>query len=129
MGRFGDTSGRPYLEARIQSPRLGIFGHISFLVDTGADRTTVHPLDGARLSVDYENLVWSASAVGIGGKRVKQAPERALVVFSQPGKALYVYDMDVLIAPQDHSATSMRIPSLLGRDILDRWEMRYAPSN
>ena len=129
LGRFGDTSGRPYLEARIVFPGLGVAGHISFLVDTGADRTIIHPIDGARIGVDYGKLVWSASAVGVGGRTVKQAPERALVVFSQPDKALYVYELDVLIVPQDNVATSMRIPSLLGRDILDRWEMRYAPTN
>ena len=40
-GRFGDTSMRPYLEGRIFLPTIGIDGEASFLVDTGADKTTL----------------------------------------------------------------------------------------
>lgn len=36
-GRFGDTSGRPYLEGRLFLPRLKLQGDISFIVDTGAE--------------------------------------------------------------------------------------------
>jgi hypothetical protein len=33
-GRFGDTSGRPYIEGRLSLPRLGVVGDISFIFDT-----------------------------------------------------------------------------------------------
>jgi hypothetical protein len=45
-GRFGDTTGRPYLEGRLVLPRLGKRGDFSFLVDTGADYTYLMPGDG-----------------------------------------------------------------------------------
>ena len=62
QGRFGDTSGRPYLEGRFYIPRLGVQGNISFLVDTGADSTTLLPADANKLNIDHSEL----------GKSIKQ---------------------------------------------------------
>jgi hypothetical protein len=45
-GRFGNTSGAPFLEGRIILLRFGVRGLVSFLVDTGADATIITPLDG-----------------------------------------------------------------------------------
>ena len=52
-GRFGNTSGRPYIEAHIDIPSLKISGSVSFLVDTGSDCTVLMQLDAARLKIDY----------------------------------------------------------------------------
>lgn len=66
-GRFGNTSGRPYVEARLAIPRFQIIGDISFLLDTGADKTALMPLDAGRIGIDYNQLTNKNSAVGIGG--------------------------------------------------------------
>ncbi|MXZ46889.1 MAG: hypothetical protein F4Z08_07880 [Chloroflexi bacterium] len=42
-GRFGDTSGRPYVEGRVYFARFDLEGDISFLVDTGADASLLNP--------------------------------------------------------------------------------------
>lgn len=39
---------------------------------------------------------------------------------------VYVYALDIEIAPP--SPDALALPSLLGRDILDRWRMVYGPS-
>ena len=44
-GWFGDTTGRPYIEARIAFPRLRALGLVSFVLDTGADRSLLMPRD------------------------------------------------------------------------------------
>lgn len=66
-GRFGDTSGRPYLEGRLILPRLGIRSDISWCVDTGADRSLLLPADGTRMGIDYSKLTGEIPSVGIGG--------------------------------------------------------------
>jgi hypothetical protein len=125
-GRFGNTSGRPYLEGRLFIPRSGIQGSISFLVDTGADTTTLLPDDSRRLGVDYSTLkLERGSTVGIGGAARFYA-ERAIIVFTDPGKWLYAYEISLSISPYDKALKSVH--SLLGRDILDRWQMTYGPS-
>jgi hypothetical protein len=124
-GRFGDTSGRPYIEGRLIFPRLNIRGDVSFCVDTGADRSLLHPGDGERMGVDYTKLIGETESVGVGGI-CHNFVEPALLVFVEPKRLLYVYIMDLAISPP--SPDIMDLPSLLGRDVLDRWRMTYHPA-
>ncbi len=47
-GRFGHANKRPYIQGRLFIPRLEIWSDVSFLVDTGADKTSLLPADGSR---------------------------------------------------------------------------------
>ena len=66
-GRIGDRSGAPYLEGVLYPASQQLFGQISFLVDTGADSTTLMPSDGQNIGLDYSQLPYSDFATGIGG--------------------------------------------------------------
>jgi hypothetical protein len=123
-GRYGDTTGRPYLAGRIHLPRFGIVADLSFIVDTGADRTHLMPGDGERMGLDYRLLIPSDVPVtGVGGPSLAYT-EAAILVFADT-RNLYVYDIAVTIAG---FAPGMRaVPSLLGRDVLDCWHMTYRP--
>jgi len=123
-GRFDDTSGRPYIEGRLILPNLNIRGDISFLVDTGSDETRLHPIDGIRLNIDYGQLSGDAESIGTSGLS-HDFIEPAIVVFSEPKRFLYVYNITLRIAPYDIEI--LDLPSLLGRNILDRWRMTYNP--
>jgi hypothetical protein len=126
LGRFGNTSGRPYLEGRLVLTRLGLAADISFIVDTGADKTVVMPLDGTRLGVDYANLTRPFVSTGIGGMSADYL-EPAILAFSETRTAIHLYQIDVIVSSP--SPDIMNIPSLLGRDILDRWQMTYHKPN
>lgn len=121
-GRFGDTTGAPQIEGRLLIPRLKINGHVSFLVDTGADTTTLMPMDGAWLGLDYSKLRNAAKAIGVGGLATLYK-EPAFLVFSEPRTKNYLYSIDISVL-EPKPATS-KTPSLLGRDILNRWRMSY----
>lgn len=123
-GRFGDTSGRPYIEGRVLIPRLGLWADLSFVVDTGADMTLLMPSDAIALGVDFRSLVGSQFIVGIGGTTHSYA-ERAVLVFADR-RLLYVYDISVHFVAPSHQLAD--VPSLVGRDIIDRWRMTYEPS-
>jgi hypothetical protein len=134
VGRFGNTTGRPYIEGRLIIPRfraatpigLGVAtGDISFLADTGADRTTIMPLDGQRLSIPYHMLTNPIIAYGVGGT-ARNFVEPAILAFLEPGLRLCVYNIDVLIMePVQQLQTT---PSLLGRDIMNDWILTCNPS-
>lgn len=124
-GRFGDTSGRPYIEGRLIFPNLKIRSDISFCVDTGADRSVLLPNDGMRMGIDYMKLTGDAESVGVGGI-CHNYIEPVLVVFSEPRRFLYVYSIDLEITNPDPEI--MDLPSLLGRDVLNRWRMTYDPT-
>ena len=124
-GRFGDTSGRPYVEGRLHFPRFDLTGDVSFLVDTGADASLVSPGDASRIGADFDRLEGRAESVGLGGP-VECFVEPAWIVFAGGDSEVYVYALDIEIAPP--SPDALALPSLLGRDILDRWRMVYDPA-
>lgn len=125
-GRFGDTSGRPYLVGRLILPRLGLQGDISFLVDTGADKSVLMPIDALRLGVDYTSLSGSAASVGIGGY-ARMFEEEAAAVFLEGTRTLHMYFIQVGVP--SYTPEIEDVPSLLGRDVLDHWRMHYNPAS
>ena len=124
-GRFGGNTGRPYIDGRLYVlGRQDSTSDISFLVDTGADGSMLMPADALRMDVDYGKLRPGSDAVGISGT-ARTFVEDAVVVFSEPGRFLYAYVIQLRVAePAD---AIMDLPSLLGRDVLDRWRMTYDP--
>ena len=128
VGGFGKTSGRPYLEGRLLIPRLRINAGIWFCVDTGADSTTLMPRDGNKIGIDYSTLNKSDQSMGISGA-IDSYKEDAIVVFSEQGLVIHGYDIALTVIKPDPKKTGLnRLPSLLGRDILNRWTMRYSPT-
>jgi len=116
-GRFGNTSGAPYLEARVSIPRLSLKGLVSFLVDTGADGTVCMPADSRRLGVNFGALKNPVVSEGIGGP-AKGFNEQAILSFSDHR---YIYSYLLLIEISAPTTHNHRFPSLLGRDIIDQW--------
>ena len=124
VGRFGDTSGRPYIEGRLHFPRFELTGDVSFLVDTGADASLISPGDVLRIGVDVDLLEGRAEAVGLGGA-IQCFVEPVWVVFTDDAGSVHIYSLVAEIAPV--GPDTLDLPSLLGRDILDRWRMVYDP--
>jgi hypothetical protein len=125
VGRFGDTTGRPYIEGRLILPRLRLRSDFSFLVDTGADVTFLTHDDARVMNVDYSKLSGRLPSQGIGGRSLDYA-EPALLVFDDADH-IYVYGIDLVIAAPGRATSTL--PSLLGRNILDRWDIRYCPED
>jgi hypothetical protein len=125
-GRFGDTTGRPYLEARLFIPRLNLDADISFLVDTGADSSLLGPADAYEMNVDYSKLRGRSESLGTAGVAYSYT-EPASVALTDPGRFVYLFHVKLdIAAPSPHT---MELPSLLGREILDRMLMTYDPTN
>jgi len=124
IGRFGRTTQRPYVEGRlVVTVGVQVYqADVSFLVDTGADCTMVGPADLARLAVPLGALPpFSISCGGVGGS-CGSCVLRGAIAFAD-ARNLYVYSLPVSIADPAHVPEQM--PTLLGRDILHQWGMRY----
>ena len=67
--------------------------------------------------MDFGQLEGRTESVGLGGS-VECYAERAWVVFIGGDGEVYVYALDIEIARP--SPDALALPSLLGRDILDR---------
>lgn len=83
------------------------------------------PLDAQRCGIDYNSLQRTKSATGVGGQ-MKSYVESALVVFANNDE-LYIYSIEIGILPP--APEVMRLPSLLGRDVIDRWRVLYDKLN
>ena len=123
-GRFGDTTGRPYVEGHVFLPRMRVSGNVSFVFDTGADTSLLMPLDGHRMGIDYTSFQEKDQSLGIGGVS-ENFIEPAYLAFVGD-EELYGYEIKLRICKP--SEEIMTIPSLLGRDIIDQWRIIYDKS-
>ena len=115
--------GYPTVEGRLEIPRLGVSYTVPFLVDTGADGTCLHPRDGSRAGIPFERLRNGVTVGGIGGQSTYYEEPAVLMFTDDAEEHTYRYNAIMEIAkPED---VSDEIPSLLGRDIIDRWRMVY----
>ena len=96
QGRFGNTTGAPYLECRISFPRLGIRGLVSFLVDTGADASVLMPADTKKLGIDFRSLRNPTTSQGIGG--LAQGFNETVVMSFSDRRYIYSYLLQIEIA-------------------------------
>ena len=110
-------------------PGLGVGGAISFLVDTGADTTTIqwgdrHLLttrDGSQLSPDVL-IPEHTQALGIASTPVEYGRQLAALVFSTEEGSSWVAGARVNI---QLTPSSIEVPSLLGRDVLSEARMDF----
>jgi hypothetical protein len=124
-GSFGKASGRPFIESKIDFPRLQISGTVKLLVDTGADNCILMPADCDMLGIDWSQLRGGQNVFGVGGSS-KTYREPAVLMFEDDDNRLHSYSTPLAImAPAPTQLPQM--PSLLGRDILSRWKMTYDP--
>ena len=98
---------------------MGYTHRVRLLVDTGADVTSLHPMDCEGLA--YEMLGVTSETTGIGGT-VEYYREPALLTFRDIEESSFqVYRLFIDIArPTEHNEN---IPSLLGQDILRNWRV------
>jgi hypothetical protein len=112
-----------YVRARVTLRRLRWSWVINFMIDTGAHQTMLLPDDGLAFGLPYGVLGRSVSTAGIGGTSTAFT-EDAFIAFCGSDRS-YVYRQPVLIAA---SEPRISLPSVLGRDILNRWNMSYRPA-
>ena len=125
-GEFG-SAGQPVVEGFLTLPRFGITRNITFLVDTGAHATCIHPRDGVPAAIPFDRLENPVTSDGVGGSATSFRERAVLEFVDGDARAIRRYEVDVLIAKPavDPTHSINRLPSLLGRDIIDRWRMVY----
>ena len=121
---FFSSIGRPYILGTVTLPRFDVSTDVYFLLDTGADSSCLHLADALNLAVPENSLGSESSFGGIGGTAVYYR-EPAIVTFTYgPGRIDEVsYNIGLDLS---YPNETIRLPSLLGRDILDDWHIEYS---
>ena len=127
---FFDANGRPRVQALVSLHSFVDVNWVTFLVDTGADLTILHPRDAALLEIPLSKLEYSESLGGIGGG-MSYSPQVCDLLFFRDAPNLRLHDWRRFsIAVAQPTAHNLSLPSLLGRDILEKWRMNYdRPAN
>lgn len=123
LGRFDDR-GRPFVRGRLVAPRLRVDESVLLLLDTGADATCLHPSDAKNVGLPFGQLRNRVSYRGVGGTS-PYFVEPALLSFTDKLQAR-LYAIQLLIAEPDGS--NEVLPSLLGRDVINNWQIEYDPT-
>ncbi len=100
---------RPFLYCDFEilgDPGVGPVG-IEFLVDTGADRTLLSPIDAENIGLDVSKLKVGRRSIGVGGEMSTRVLESRLT--TQGYSTLLTLHVPEARLP---------IPSLLGRDFI-----------
>lgn len=109
----------PYVKGYVELPRLGAAGPVHFLVDTGADTTTLHVRDRRNLGIALSGLSQQRFLVrGVGGV-IPYAKEPAVVWLFDSGAGAW-RSFSVMLDLYAGEEEEEEIPSLLGLDVLNR---------
>ena len=116
---------RPYVECDLHIPRFDIHARIPLLFDTGADGTCLHQKTASELRIPFHLLRDPKTSRGIGREEPTYFREPATLSFDDGGVTrMYVIELNI----GDPSSTNSELPSVLGRDVFDRWTTLYDPS-
>lgn len=119
----------PRVQAYCYVPRINLGRDIDFMIDTGASNTCLNGLYVLGLQRYMRKDTISAST-GIGGK-CGYYTEDAILVFTDTKGQTVGFKLKLgiqrirqflWIKPR---RTTLRLPCLLGRDVLAKWELRY----
>ena len=119
-------NGRPHVSAHIEIPRLSMTGTIPLLVDTGADNTCIHPKDGPELLIPYQSLNRPTTVRGIAGTSQRYLEDAVISFRDSLGTPVFRYRVTVRIGKPDD--VDLRLPSLLGQDLLRNWRTIHEPA-
>ena len=126
-GEFARRDGSPIIRCDLWIPRFNLRRQIRFCIDTGTTYTTLMPTETFAVGVDY-TLLEDPFEVTTAGGTSEMFVEPAEVYFEdEDARARYAYRVMLLIAPPSIETT--HLPSLLGRDIINRWRIDYHPTS
>lgn len=123
--------GAAYAIAVVAIPRLQVRQNIEFLIDTGATRTTILDRDAITLGVSYMKLSkLTQPLLGLGGL-VETYVARDATLYFKTEEGFEHKELTELLVVKHKKVDEniMRIPSVLGRDILNKYKLVYDKEN
>jgi len=117
-----------YVAAVLESNTPSIRETLELLVDTGASRTTILDKDAIRLRLDLNKLEkLDEGMLGIGGTVDTYILKDVKLIFRREDKKSHTENLQRIYVLKHPNLNEkiMRIPSILGRDILNKHTLIY----
>lgn len=113
----------PYVRAGIYAPSIKKWVVSSFLIDTGADATIIHPQDSLRLYTRTQiNSLPNPTMFGGAGAGKPHYPVDAQIIFLHDHGEMQEVPTTVYVSDPSHN---VQFDSLLGRDVLGSFIMNF----
>jgi len=117
----------PYVQAAVFMQRLQVQGLVNFLIDSGADNTTLSLLDVERMNLDCRKINRKSliPVEGIAGAQTFYS-EQAIIMFRDDNSNTYAFSIDIHIPKRGDKGKinqQRNLPSLLGRDIVNQCKL------
>ena len=129
MRIFGYFKNHPLSAAYIDAVLSfrGYYDRITFLIDTGATRTSILDSDAKRIGIELSDLEKSKKGVaGIGGIAQAFVAKKPTLIFTSDGKEVEIeLDEIYILKHKKFDDWTKILPSLLGRDVLNRYHFVY----
>ncbi|MCJ7578791.1 MAG: retroviral-like aspartic protease family protein [candidate division Zixibacteria bacterium] len=124
-GFFRKEDNAAYVITTLLSKELNIHSPVRFLIDTGASRTIISDMDAIKLGIDHSLLPrFKAVTAGIGGVVDTYFIQNVKSIFkTQEGAHVEKMEEIFVLKHKIRDERIKRIPSLLGRDILNRYQL------
>lgn len=122
--------GHAYVPTVLICDQLGIWKHVVFLIDTGADKTTLFDTDIERLGLDYGKLEKAEAVVAFTGTKIDvyKLPN-VLLAFKTEEEAVHLVRLDEVEVVKGLEKQHFPIPiSLMGMDVLSKFRIRLHES-
>lgn len=119
----------PYIRAIITCPSFHIFSAITFLIDSGASRTTILDSDAIRLGIDHSKLRrFEDGTTGIGGiVDTFIIPDVVLTFRTSEGiheeQFREIFVLQHTVKGRKIADRIKKLPSLLGRDLINNYKL------
>jgi len=113
----------PHVQAFLFIPRLNSSGTVIFMIDTGADNTTLSLIDIERLNINYRRLRPSSliPVAGLGGDQ-RCYQEEAAIIFRDDNGATCSFSSKVWIPKKGRTSEEReqqrKLISVIGRDVI-----------
>jgi len=123
----------PFVKVLLISESLGLRRFIDLHIDTGASSTIILDKDVKYLKLNVKNLKKAERNIGgIGGLINTYTIDDAVIVFKTEEGKLHKEKLTLLVGvhmldevKEDEIKLLMRLPSLLGRDIIRKFRLLY----
>ena len=120
-----------YITVVLSLPSFKLRQKLDLLIDTGATKTTILDKDAISIGIPFHKLTKSKHPLlGVGGMVETRIANDARLHFRGEDNIEHIEELEELLVVKhvSYDQNVMRIPSVLGRDILNRYRLIYDKS-
>ena len=108
----------PYVDGHVKIARLGVAGDARFLIDTGADATSIQLGDARNLRIAPDQISPQVYVESVGGLASYSQEPASVWLYDRAADAWRIFSIMIEIYAGEGQADDF--PSLLGLDVLNR---------